>query len=520
MKRPLALALLLAAALLLRLSLGALHNFTSDEALSYYNGRLPASQVLLAAQSDRHPPTFYLLMTAVTRFTHTELGLRLPCILMAIGTLYVTFQLALLLTRRETMALTSCALLAVLFSSWHFDITARMYEPARLATVTASWFLARLLLGEERRRCYLGYVLASLCGVWMFYFAGAMCLAHAFLIMRFARHDRRLWVCLGAIAMCSLPLVPFLVQQSHIVGRETPALIYLLINVPLAYAYFLGLMAAAQAAWHVDTAAPLLLCVGGLVTVLVLWTQVAAWRQWRDEDGLRARLLAGMLVPYLLLLLATSGPLGLFNLRERYFLLIYPYATILLVYSLGRRGWNAARLALLAALFVVNLGVAANYHVDDYLWDYDMRPLAMHARAAATPEDNVLLYLGPGETLLFNYYFDPLDDPLTLAAGGIYLQEPHVHPRLYYYRDVDTLRRQLDEFAQQERLWLCFAHRQDAKFHDQQAIWALLSQRFSPATAGLSTTTTMGLYGDETTTLLEWRRRTRIEGASTGMHPH
>ncbi|NJN96437.1 MAG: hypothetical protein HC875_21185 [Anaerolineales bacterium] len=82
-----------------------------DEAFSAWLAGLPVGQLIEAARGDVHPPTYYLLLAAVTRLTgHSEAALRLPSVLAGLGTIYMVFRLARSLGLSERAALLAGAI--------------------------------------------------------------------------------------------------------------------------------------------------------------------------------------------------------------------------------------------------------------------------------------------------------------------------------------------------------------------------------------------------------------------------
>jgi Dolichyl-phosphate-mannose-protein mannosyltransferase len=417
--RVLTLRTALVVGLVVRLLLAAQHSFWNDEAYAFYVSRLSLPDIVVAmVSSDRHPPLYYMLLHVWGMVSTTELWLRLPSIGCALLTITGVYRLAERLTDQARTAAVAALLTATFFVDWQHDSVARMLALAQCGCTWATVALARLILDEEPSPRDALMLCGSLAvAIHSFYFAGGFLVAAALATLVLRPSRRLIWMALGGVALLCAPLAVLVRAQLHAGSVEVYSASILAFHLGALGPYYLGLMTAFQG---LTGAIPLEqpLWSWALITVPLL-----AWQLWslrgllteRREEGV---LLACVLGGYLGALLLTTATFALFNLRDRYFVPVYPIVHIVTALGLQR-----ATAALMSAVGL-NLALVASCLSSSYLWYDDVRPLAERVHAAQRPGDLLLIEQPGTDICVFNYYYDREHFALVRQGDQIYVAEP------------------------------------------------------------------------------------------------
>lgn len=188
--RALAVLLLLGVVVGTGLRLGSLdtHTFSPDESYTAFAIDRPTLDVVrYLADTDPHPPLYYVTVAPVQRITDAEWALRLPSVVCSIGALLV---LAWWQRGRGKEGVLAVALFAVMPFQLIFAAQARMYGLMVLVGVVAAWASERWLDDRGRRwivvACITGLVAA-------FSQASGVLLVGGLALVPGLRRDRSAW---------------------------------------------------------------------------------------------------------------------------------------------------------------------------------------------------------------------------------------------------------------------------------------------------------------------------------------
>jgi hypothetical protein len=372
---------LLSAALVLRLLHLDDHSLWADEGVTWWNATHGSALDAATAESN-HPPAWWLATRAwVARFGDSEASLRMPAAILG----FVSVFLAWLLARRvldparvpsrggfqgvDARAPLWVAGLAAVSAFWiEYAQEARMYAAVLAESLGLSLLYLRWL-DRGGRWTLVAYALLAALAVHTHYFAVWPVVAHAahaFLVARSTRGTAspvRILPLLAAQAAAGLLFVPWLV---HMLGS------YRGIS-PGVYEPFGRL---AHALWRMGTGPALVVLdrarveAGPTAVLAEEWPTVAAtgllWgvpialglKALARDRGLRAFVLASVLVPLALVLLAfPKFPL----VHEKYLIYLAPFLLLLAVLG-ARSASGALRGMLLGGLVVLHAAGLVAYH--------------------------------------------------------------------------------------------------------------------------------------------------------------
>jgi hypothetical protein len=299
-----------------------------DETFTIAVARLPLDRMLQAVAGDVHPPLWYVVEWATIRLLgESPWAMRLPALLFALSSVWLTYRLALALGLERKTALWAAGLLAVMPAQVYYAQEARMYAMLQ-------FFVLLAVLGVYEQRWVL--LAIGLCGALYTHNLGVVFAIVVGALSMFhypARWREKVLVGCGTVLAWS-PGLRGVLRQAQAVGNgfwmtESGLGGYLL---PL-YRLTLGMGAVDFIEQHALVAAA---GMGAL----------ALWAAWRGEYPGRF-LLALVGGPSLMLVLASEvwRPIYL----ERVFLVSLPFLVILVVVAL--RWLKAAyRDAILVAL--------------------------------------------------------------------------------------------------------------------------------------------------------------------------
>jgi uncharacterized membrane protein len=166
-----ALGVIVAAAVLLRVTALTSQNFWYDEIYSFDVSRLPLGQIIASAEGDMHPPLFYMLLKAWhALFGTSDAALRALSVCASAAALILTFFIG----RRmgDFVALTATAALAISAHQTYYAQETRMYALVTALMLGAALAYRRWLESDgERRRMLTLYALLSAAAMYTHYFA-------------------------------------------------------------------------------------------------------------------------------------------------------------------------------------------------------------------------------------------------------------------------------------------------------------------------------------------------------------
>jgi len=200
-------------------------SFIGDEicTLEYARQPLPGLFSYVAAH-DSHPPLYYLIIHFCRMLGTNEMWIRLPGVLLGVGTCYLIFLIASEFTSRRG------ALIAAVFAaiSPRFVAISQLARNYVLVTflIALSTYLLIRIIRRPRLILWVGYVLASAAALYSFYYAAYAIVAQGLAYAVAGRHSRRQWLAwlaaqAGIVALF-LPWVPwFLMQLSTVKSDPT-----------------------------------------------------------------------------------------------------------------------------------------------------------------------------------------------------------------------------------------------------------------------------------------------------------
>lgn len=502
----------LVAGLTIRVLLGMQHSFCDDEAYTYFVSRLSLPDILAALQSsDRHPPLHYMLLHFWARAGSSELWLRLPSIAFALLTIVGVQRLTVRLTGDARTAGLAALITATFFVDWHYDTMARMLAMAQCGCVWAGVALARVTVDNETSpRQAVSLCLCLTAAIYAFYLSAGMLVAAAVttLVLRPTRRD--IWLSLASTVLLCAPLGLLVRTQQGAGCVEVYAPEQIAYHFGLFGPYYIGLVTAFQGltGCHPEAAGRWTWTV---LTLAVLAGQLLGWRDLLAARRDGAVFIACVLASYLGVLLLTTAGLNLFNMRDRYFVLAYPFLNVVTAMALRRC------VAAWGAVVGLNLALFASSVASSYLWISDVRPMAERVWAHQRPGDLIVVEQAGAAVCLFNYYYDR--DRFSLVRDGdeISMVEPDRRKAIssgglaqYFVRSVPLPAGDLAFITQHENVFLV-TNRTPITTNPPEAHFAFLRSLHKyfelDGAASLQTTTTYDTYGEQIKLLLRLRRK-------------
>lgn len=442
----------LLAILLLALALAVyrsdVQSFWSDEGNSVAMAPRAVPDIIERSANDISPPLYYLAIRGWAGAVGTsEMAIRALSALATVLTVALTAALGQRIGGRG-MAVTAALAAALSPLAIHYAQEARMY--AMVTTLgAATWGL--LLLPARGRRALLrdgAYVLLVLAMFWSQYFTVAIPVAQnaAWLAggRRAWRQWRRWFLLQGLVAALYLPW--FLRVRRGVLGW--PAL-----AEEFSPAFFLRDSYRILLWGAANEGMPLWAALGyGALLVVGVSVGLLAVRRSSERAAVRlplspraVPLFYGLGPPLLMLLLSLDRPFY----DPKFLLIALPGLHLLLGQGVvqlatwaaraGPRPRVAAGSLLLTFLALAPATPLHNEYWEPVYWRDDYRAIARTIAARAGAEDGVLLS-GPGQSEIFDYYFDdplavyplPESRPLDPSATTARLEEiARRHPRLF-----------------------------------------------------------------------------------------
>lgn len=458
---------ILVLALALRLHHLDHQNLWLDEALTWWDARLPTYWLLRRSALNVHPPGIFLMMKLWTHlFGSTAAILRFPFLLSSLLVIWLAFILARSMLP-PPMAVLAAALLALSPHQIYFAQEARMY--ALVTALTLGAVICYIRLPEKASanwRYRVGFVLLFIAALHTHYFA---VLALAAVNAHFFFHDMRLgrspqsmnvreWIWLNvSVVLAAVPWVAFVLLHPGVgVGQDwRPPLSLvdgmkelrdLFVQMTVGYHVYPWelIMAFVNYQRYPEAAdARNFFIHRFLIFGLGVPVMIACFLRSLREVRRRAEVLLWLFfVPLGLLVL------GMIMIRRemelsRYLMIISPYFVIMLAAGIG--SWNPIRWRLLAAgALMLAMGLALSTYYRTPTRGSDYRPVARLIRQHYQPGDVIIADPFYMDRPLFYY----LNDPRLWRAiiHTAYLEDFAEYPRVR---------------AQLPRVWVVLDHRSD-----------------------------------------------------------
>lgn len=377
---------------------------------------------------DQHPFGFFLLLGVLVRLAgESEFVLRFPAAMAATLIVPGLWALARLAVRREYLAPSTPAFVALLAAASPFYLwygqEARMYTLTGLLAVLSTYALLRW--EEEpkdsiRGRRLAAYLASAALFVSSHFFAGLLLPIHGLVLLA---GIRRRWLALLLVSAGLLAVVGavgvaawLILSQPHS-GANFVSLPFSILLPDLLNAYSLGLSVNIETVWWIDVGFGLLALAGGLGS-LRLSGLGAGWRSgwrtgWRTGGWLLMALLLG---PIVLLVLVNQVQPAYMN--ARHLSVISGFFVLLVAGGLGLAWqWNRIGGALLGLILVGAMGYSTyNYFALPIYGKDDFAGLGAVLGREMQPGDALLLN-PPHMQRLFRYYL-PVDRMDAAQAAG------------------------------------------------------------------------------------------------------
>ncbi|MGH2452674.1 MAG: glycosyltransferase family 39 protein [bacterium] len=397
---------LIAAAAALRFSLLGARSFWFDEAFSVTVARLPLGQIVrYVAQTDPHPPLYYLLLHGWLRLADSPEMARALSMIFGILTILATWGLARTVGGRGLAAVAG-VLAAVAALGIQASVEARMYPLLSLLVVTSTLLLWKATEESLRRWPWPAYVVTMAAALYVHYFAFLLVPAHLVFVLLYRRHSvRSMLVAVGAALLAFGPWWPVVFDQVR-AGNASP--VWKGVMPPTAP---LNIVALSSFGGY-------LLGLGGylvdhrrwapsqLLLVLPFLALAATGAVAMGRRGAGTLMTAAWGIP-LLALVAASLATGIFYAIPRYASFVQPFFLLLLaqgILTVSARGRRVVPVLVLTAVIVLNLTVLGLTLADPAYQPYDWAGASRHVRAHWQPGDGLIFYPGPAR-VAFGYYF-------------------------------------------------------------------------------------------------------------------
>jgi mannosyltransferase len=455
------LALLAAAAMMLRFLFLVRKPFWFDECFSVEVARLPWRDFgRLLWRREANMSLYYLLLRAWLYFGSSPFFIRSLSVIISLATLLAIYWLAWKLFDRR-VALIAVALMSCNAYHIRYAQEARSYSLfVLLATLSSGFFVVSLRAPTRRKR--LGYILASVLAVYAHLYA-LLLLAAQWLSVRRTRGRmcshalRRAWIW---IAIASLPLVIF--------AAKTGAGPIRWIQRP----EFHDIVEFAEHLAGNDGLALLLLYAAACVVALMPRQQMRqifgteiGWEAWK----LRFLLVWLMFPAALTVVMSLARPLFL----GRYFIFCLPALVILAAAGLAklRPAWILA--VALAVMLLLSLQGTFSYYDHDFDLERDASDAATnYVLDRAQPGDVILFHIAEARVPYEFFKAFRAGAPSSGAPGGPEIIYPRHSERLDYR---DFTGKPSDEFVRSlaghySRVWVVLVSNETAGHPDASTL--------------------------------------------------
>ncbi len=386
-------AVLLFAALALRLLGLDRKSVWFDEAITSFDAHTPWPQLLDSIRADVHPPLSYVLYHLWPAIDGGDAWLRLPSAMLGALAVIPTWLWVQRIGTRNQAAL-SAAFIAL--SALQIDLAqeARMYGLLLLLTATSLWLLD-LVLTSTNPRARAAYALVATAMLYTHYYAALLLLAQA--AHAALNRSRAALIALAVAALAFAPWLPILVEQASSIRSdywiEPPTLTTLWIT-------FRELAAHTPPLW---VPRPLYVLQAGL---LVLGTALA-WR-WPRQRSAVTLAVVPLAVAFAVSL--TVAPM----FAVRYISPVGLAFGFLLARGITALPRPAALVAGALAFLPVVISLGPLY-TDPGFSRSDLRAAAQAVHAQGAP-DEVVLHLGAFTAAPFDYY--RVEPPATVLESN------------------------------------------------------------------------------------------------------
>jgi len=388
---------LLGLALVLRV-VNAWKSYNIDEIYTLQYSGPPFSRLFdYIATHDTHPPLYYVLIHFWRLVSSAELWVRMPNILLGVGTCYVTYLIAAQFVSRRgaIMALFLAATAPTLV--W-VSQEARNYALMGFSAGLSTYFMIKIL-HAPKSKYWIGYVLAAAAGVYSFYYGALVIIAQnlAFLLSfpKGWKTVRNWMVAQAAVLLLFLPWLPSFMTQASVVHTDVTS------NRPLPVKDVAVLWNSVVTSVEPLAVTQLLLrvrpimvfhVVSSLLTVAaVLAIAYAVWRKkrstgvWGLRDGWPYVFLITLVAAVGLEALAFRMALNVF-FSTRYFCFLSIFGSVLAAMLLG-----GVRPRLAWGIIVILLAVQIPRFGRLYAVTEDWRGVSDFLEARVTPDDYVAI---------------------------------------------------------------------------------------------------------------------------------
>lgn len=351
--------------------------------------------VIRAFQTQGFTPFYYLLLWLV-KPGMGEMALRLPSILLTVGSAAFVFALARL-WMRPSQAWLSLLVFVCMDGVIDTAVNARPYSLALFLSVASTYFFVRWLRdGGFHLKC--AYVATAVLTVYAHFLFGGIFAVHAAYYLLF-RNQHRLsrWKLFGGLIYIPIGLLPVLPQVHLMLGKKAMMAIAPMpsaLELFFSWVPWIGLMTAGLAYFFALALVPAkdatpLREILGRVRLSPLLTLLLFW----------------LLFPPTALFIA-SHVLGSSLFVARYFEWASPAAALLLGMLLG--GVEPQKRLMVAAVFFVGFAIAGESTKERFHEDWRSAVSAINKHRAFPQPEPVLLYSGVVEATHVPWMLDPI----------------------------------------------------------------------------------------------------------------
>ncbi len=423
------LAIILLLGLAVRLMASYLQPAFLDEGFVYQVTKAGFSAIIDVIRYDTHPPTYNLLMYPLVQLTSSIFILRLPAVLLSLGTILLSFKLCRRFVSSEA-ALASAAFVALSYNVWLTDAQLRNYGPLMLL-LTLLWLgmLDIRSQGSPFADCSLNsktrWALWALVALLTssLHVLGSLCVGTCLLLG--LTLPRRRCLTLTWLALALLPTIAWFLwgKFSSPLGQANTSnseFFYYLAFIPLNLINLRSpesIIEYLRAAPYIQTASPYIIAAY-LLGNAILWAVYAyGWYSHCKRQPWEANLLGlSFLLP--LLIIWFSCLLGLQPFSPRYAItLTVPF---LLTFGAGLR--PQLQRCWYKALLIVCLAIIAIFPFWTPLWNQCWKGTLDFIERVQQPGDFIGIY-HPYAAYAFAMDYAPEDTRFTFTTDSYY----HAH---------------------------------------------------------------------------------------------
>ncbi len=410
------LAVVLAGAVVVRAAVLNARSLWFDETFSVAVARLPwLSGLRLIAQTDAHPPLYYMLLHLWVKMGDSPEVVRALSALFGTLTVLATWFFARALGGR-TLAAVAGTIVASSTLAIQASVEARMFSLLSLLAVVSSHALWAAARGPARSRWWVAYAGASAVGLYTSYLFALLLPAHLLYMLVTQRANRPAWraylLALAVVGLLCLPWLPAFSRQVAVVRLSTAW--RATVTVPLSLRSGLDMLALSSFGGY-------LLGFGAYLYELATWSwwqllllpflALAVLGTARLPRGAGILLFAGFALP-IALLVGVSAVTGVSYARPRYIAFVQPLFALILAQgilalsalrrSASRRALTGAALTL--AVVLLNLTVLGLVSTDARYQPFNWAGAAAFVRDQWQQGDAIIFYPHTNR-VAFGYYF-------------------------------------------------------------------------------------------------------------------